>query len=233
MSLVWFVQKVDAVDGPMSTEDVQSRLQTGQLTGSHMIWGRGLEGWISLGHWSKELPRLANATQAQAVPEMWHYAHNGKSAGPFPKAQLVDELKNVENLGDVMIWTKGMKEWAPLFEFHELLSSIGVNKRQFPRADITGRAIVKTTESALIGQLVTISEGGCGIVVDQGLVPGQAFTLELQSPSFRNAVHAKAECRYLSEGLAGVKFTHLSSEAKGAIIQYVKQSQNRFVIKAA
>jgi len=233
MGLSWFVQKEDLVDGPLSTEDVQTRLQGGHLSINHMIWGRGLEAWISLGSWQQELPRLATATHAEVIQEMWHYAHGGKSHGPYTKPQLIDELKNIDNLGDAMIWTKGMKEWAPLFEFHDLLSAIGVNKRQFPRSELTGRAVVKTAENTLIGQLVTISEGGCGIVIDQGLVPGQAFTLEIQSPVFRDTLHAKAECRYISEGLAGVKFTHVSMETKGAIIQFVKQSQTRFVLKAA
>jgi hypothetical protein len=233
MSLKWFVQKDDSVDGPLTTEDVQSRLADGHFTSMHMIWGKGLQAWIRLESWQQELPQLASGAPAEITPELWHYAHNGKSHGPYPKNQLVEELKNAENLGEVMIWTKGMKEWAALFEFHDLLSAIGVNKRQFPRADVSGRAVIKTAESTLIGQLVTVSEGGCGIVVDQGLVPGQAFTLELQSPSFRDTIHAKAECRYVSEGLAGVRFTHLSSEAKGAIIQLVKQSQTRFVLKAA
>ena len=41
------------------------------------------------------------------------------------------------------------------------------------------------------------------------------------------------ECRYISEGFAGIKFTNISMENKGAIIQFVKQGQSRFVLKAA
>lgn len=233
MGLNWFVQKNESVDGPISTDDVQTRLQTGQLNLQNMIWGKGLEAWISLSLWQQELPRIATKGHAEVVQEQWHFAHGGKSLGPFPKGLLVDELKTIEDLGDVMIWTKGMKEWAPLFEFHDLLSAIGVNKRQFPRADLNGRAVIKTSEATLIGKLVTLSEGGCGIVIEQGLVPGQAFTLEMQSPAFRETLHAKAECRYISDGVAGVKFSQISMETKGAIIQFVKQSQNRFVLKAA
>ncbi len=233
MVLNWFVQKNENVEGPISTDDVQTRLQTGQLSDKHMIWGRGLETWITLSHWQQELPHLATGGQVEVVQEMWHYASGGKSLGPFPKSLLVEELKNVENVGDVMIWTKGMKEWAPLFEFHDLLSAVGINKRQYPRADLTGRALIKTSGMTLIGKLLTLSEGGCGIAIEQGLVPGQAFTLEMQSPGFRDTLHAKAECRYVSEGIAGIRFTQISKETKSAIIQFVKQSQTRFVLKAA
>lgn len=233
MASNWFVQKDDSVDGPLSTEDVQQRLQSGLLHPQCTIWGKGLDSWISVNSWQQELPHLATNSQVEIIPEMWHYARAGKSLGPYPKHQLVEELKNLESLAEVMIWTKGMKEWAPLFEFHDLLNAIGVNKRQYPRSELAGRAVIKTSESTLIGQLVTVSEGGCGIIVDQGLVPGQAFTLEMQSPSFRETLHAKAECRYISEGVAGIKFTHISMETKGAIIQFVKQSQTRFTLKAA
>ena len=149
MATKWFVQKDETVDGPLSAEDVKSRVQAGQLTAQHLIWGRGMGAWQKIQWWMGELPNLANAQLSEPVPELWHYAYNGKSLGPFNKAQLVDELKNVANMGEVMVWTKGMKEWAALFEFHELLTAIGVNKRQFPRADLTGKATIKTTESSL------------------------------------------------------------------------------------
>jgi len=233
MGLNWFVQKGEQVEGPMTTEDVQTRLQTGQLTAQDMIWGKGLESWIHLEFWTQELPRIATAPQVEQVVQMWHYASNGKSHGPYSKSQLIDELKNLDNTGEVMVWTKGMKEWAPLFEFHDLLTAMGVNKRLFPRADLTGRAVIKTLESTLIGQLLSVSEGGCGVNIESGVVPGQALTLEIHSPAFREPLHARAECRYVSEGIAGLRFTQLSTETKGAIIQYVKQSQTRFVLKAA
>ncbi len=234
MATKWFVQKDEGVHGPLSEDEVKSRLASGQLTSMHMIWCRGLESWMRLESWQQQLPHLATITHAEPEPETWHYASGGKSFGPFEKVQLVHELKNLESPADVMVWKKGMKEWAPLFEFHDLLTDIGVNKRQFPRADIQGRAVLKTNEQTLIAQLVTISEGGCGLVIDPGLlVPGQPFQLEMQSPAWPSPIHAKAECRYISESFAGVKFTHLSSEAKGSIISFVKQSQTRFVLKAA
>lgn len=217
----------------MSAEDVQSRLQSGNFTAQHLIWGKGLDGWHKLQWWLQELPNLANSAAASQAPELWHYALGGKSHGPYNKAQLVDELKTAPNLAEVMVWTKGMKEWAALFEFHDLLTAVGVNKRQFPRADLSGKCTVKTTDATLVANLLSISEGGLGIQLDQGLVPGQAMTLEIQSPSFRDTLHAKAECRYVSEGVCGLKFTYVSPEMKGAIIQFVRQGQTRFVLKAA
>jgi hypothetical protein len=233
MGLKWFVQREEGVDGPLSTEDVQTRLQTGQFSSQNLIWGRGLPAWQRLEWWMRELPRLATAQQIQLEPEHWHFAYKGKSYGPFSKDSLAMELKSLNNLGEVMVWTKGMKEWAPLFEFHEILNAIGVNKRQFPRAELDGKAVIKTVDATLIGRLVAIGEGGCGLIVEGGLVPGQPVTLELQSSAFREVLSAKAEVRYVSGQVAGMKFTNMSMENKGAIISFVRQSQTRFVIKSA
>lgn len=230
----WFVQREDSVDGPMSAEDVKSRLASGQLNAQCMIWGRGLQGWQTVQSWLEALPGLANSSlDLPDSNELWHYALNGKSHGPFEKPALVEHLKRAPHLSDVMVWTKGMKEWAPVYEFHELLTLAGVNKRQFPRADIRGEVTIKTGESTLMAKLVSISESGCGVELESGLVPGQPVTLEIQSPSFREPLHAKAECRYLADGQCGLKFSSVNSETKGLIVQYVRQSQPRFVLKAA
>ncbi len=221
------------MDGPLSTEDVQTRLQAGQISPQNMIWGRGLPAWRRLEWWMRELPRIATVQHIELTPELWHFAFQGKSFGPFAKDPLIQELKMLESVGEVMLWTKGMKEWAPLFEFHEILNAIGVNKRQFPRADLDGRVVIKTVDSTLSGKLVAIGEGGCGIVIESGLVPGQAVTLDMESPAFRDILTCKAEVRYVSGGVAGMKFTNVSNETRGAIISFVKQAQTRFVLKAA
>jgi hypothetical protein len=132
-----------------------------------------------------------------------------------------------------MLWTKGMKEWAPLFEFHDILSDIGVNKRQFPRADLTGKAILKGDGVTMVAPLVSISEGGFGVQVDNPALHGQILTAELHSPVFREVLHVKAEMRYASHGVLGMKFTHISPETKGTIIQFVRQNQIRFALKSA
>ncbi|HMN67426.1 MAG TPA: GYF domain-containing protein [Bdellovibrionales bacterium] len=238
MSLKWFVQKDELVEGPLSTEDVQTRLNSGQLGAQALIWGRGFESWQRLNAWNQKAASLENTVvnlhPAEPVAQPWHYAVAGKSYGPYPKPELIHQLKNMANLGEVMVWSKGMVEWAPLFEFHDMLNEIGVNKRQVPRADLEGRAIVKTSDSTLHAQMLTISEGGCGIYLTEGLVAGQHVQLEIESRAFGETLKLKAECRYVSEGVCGMKFINASSEIKGAIVQFVRQqTATRFAIKAA
>lgn len=235
MAVKWFVQVKDRVEGPLTQSEIQNRIQLGSISGADLVWGSGMDQWRSISWWNQESSNveLTQTAIQQPLPETWHFALNGNSHGPYRRAELLDELKKVNNLGDVLLWTKGMKEWAPLFEFHEILSSIGVNKRQFPRADISGQVTLKTGERTLVAQALTISEGGMGVALEEGVVSGQQISVEIQSPAFRGPVHAKAEVRYVSNGVTGLRFTNVSQENKAAIISFVRQSQTRFVLKAS
>ena len=93
---------------------------------------------------------------------------------------------------------------------------------------------MKSSGITLIGNLLSISEGGVGVeLMATNLVPGETLTLEMQSPSFRDPVNAKVEVRYVGETMLGLKFTQINVEVRGAIIQYIKHNQARFPIKAA
>lgn len=233
MALKWFVSKNETIDGPMSTDDVQSKVQNGSFDGSFMIWGAGMEQWQRLDWWARELPRLATHVHPEPVIEAWHYALNGKSHGPLKRDALIAELKNLNSLNDVMLWTKGMKEWAPLFEFHDILTAVGVNKRLFPRADLQGKVILRDGGSTLVAPLMSISEGGVGLHLENGIEPGQQLSIEIHSEVFHENLQAKAEVRYVAGGVTGLRFTQVSAETKAAIIQFVRQNQPRFVLKAA
>lgn len=232
MGLKWFVQNNDVVDGPMGTEEVHSRLKSGFFKDAHLIWGQGFSEWQTLSWWKAEIENLSK-NQPEAAPELWHYATQGQSHGPMTRPELISDLKNLSNVGDVVVWTRGMTEWIPLFEFHDLLNDVGVNKRQFPRVDVTGRCVIKTESGSSIAQLTSIGEGGCGVLLGTGLSPGQEVSVELHSPALSEVIYAKAECRFSRGGILGLRFTQISVENKGTIIQYVRQVQAKFILKAA
>jgi hypothetical protein len=233
MAWKWFVQIGDKVEGPMRTEEVQSRIQAGVFPKQALIWAAGLEHWQNLQSWMGEVGQMSLDSGKTEGPEAWHYAVGGQSKGPLSREAMVQEIKTLSGAGEIMLWCKGMKEWVPLYEFHDLLSEVGMNKRQFPRAELSGKAVIKGSGTTLIAPLLSLSEGGFGVALDSGPVSGEVFTVELQSSSFREPLHAKAEVRYLGEGVVGFKFTHLNVETKSLVIQFIKQSQMRFPIKAA
>lgn len=233
MGTKWFICQNEFVTGPFTTEQVQNKLQASDLGASDLIWGRGFSTWQNVRNWTQELPNMNADTYVEPVAETWHYAVAGKSHGPYNRATLISELKHVHQVGEVMLWTKGMKEWAHLFEFHEILTEIGVNKRAFPRADITGKAVIKVDGQTFIAPTLSISEGGMGLQLENGLVPGQNVAIEIQSPALRGSIHVKADVRYVDNDIVGLKFTQINSEGKGAIVQLVRQTTTRFVLKAA
>lgn len=232
----WFLMQSEKVVGPMSADEIDRKLAQGDLKSTDLVWGMGLTTWVSLDQWRNERPRLEAAAK-EAIPEppseTWHYAYDGKSYGPFSRKDLLQQLKPIDNVPGISLWTKGMKEWAPIFEFHDVLSELGVNKRQIPRAEINGKAILKTNGVTLVAQLFSVSEGGFSIRLDAGLAAGQNVQAELQSPVFKDPVHAKAEVRYSANGFIGLKFSQVSAEHQAIIAQHVRQSQTRFVLKAA
>ena len=233
MSWKWFVKQGERIDGPFTSDDVTKRLGNGSFSRHDLIWGPGNEAWQNLQSWQASLNSIGGDQEQTQVTviESWHFAVDGQSKGPFTREQLLKQLKGLN--GDIMLWTKGMKEWAPLYEFHDFMTELGINKRQFPRAEVTGKAVIKSTGSTLVAPLLSISEGGFGVEMDGGLVPGESVTVELQTSAFREAISAKAEVRYQGVGVMGFKFTQLNVETRGAIIQFIKTNQVRFPLKGA
>jgi len=229
----WFLYHNEVVSGPFSTEEVKSLAAQRQVEESSLIWGRLQKEWKPLRWWMVELPSLLSRHTEVKDSRLWHYAQEGNSHGPFTRDDLITRLKDVELDQNVLVWTKGMKAWAPIFEFHDLLDEIGINKRQFPRAEIEGRVTVKLPTKAVEGVLITISEGGFGANGLTDMSIGQVVSVEVISDAFYDTIHAKAEVRYITEsGYVGFKFQHINMESRGAIIQYVK-SAGRTMLKAA
>lgn len=225
----WFVLRSEDVSGPFSTEEVKNLAAQGEFQDHNLIWGHMQVDWKPLGWWMVELPNLLAKTKEVKDPRQWHFAVAGNSFGPYSREDMIEKLRETNLNQEVLIWTKGMKSWAPIFEFNDILDSIGINKRQFPRAEIDGKAAVKIGTQTFEGNLLTISEGGFGADNLSVVTAGQVVSVEIQSDSFYDPIHAKAEVRYVADsGYVGFRFQNLSMEARGAIIQYVKSAGRTF-----
>lgn len=235
MASQWFLFINDETLGPFSSEEVKSLLSNGELTSSSLIWGPTLTDWRRVDSWVNDPQATANSTVENKAPpaDVWHFVSLNKSHGPFDRAGLVAELRKVDSLDDILIWTKGMKEWAPLFEFHDLLSTLGANRRQFPRLEIQGKVIINTNSGTVVVPLLTLSESGCGVQLEKGIKTAEIVTLELHSPSLSKPVSVSGEVRYVSPRMTGLRFLNLDDSAREEIVSLIKQSQNRFVLKAS
>ncbi len=194
-----------------------------------LVWGRGQGDWLTLANWMK-LSESYHAQEGQnkRPEQMWHYALEGDAKGPMSRAELILELSNIRDKDQILVWTKGMTAWADLFEFHDLLDELGLNKREHPRAAISGSLVIATEDgNTVIANLKTISAGGAGATnVNQMLTMGQNVTLEVKSDSLNETINVKAQVQYVTEfGYVGFKFQSISMEAKSRIVQYLRTAK--------
>lgn len=229
----WFLSIDEDVSGPFSTEEVKAKMALG-LPESCLIWGRAQDDWRSLGWWEKELPTLLESHHHAVEIRKWHFAHDGQSHGPMSREDLINGLGKLASFQGVMLWCKGMKGWAPVYEFHDVMDEIGVNRREHPRARIKGTVTIHKDDLITIAQLHSVSQGGLGITGLSGVIPGQEIQMEIKSPSLAEPIRVKGEVRYHTEsGYTGVQFSQISTESKSILIDYIKHSALTTIKEAA
>lgn len=220
----WFLLQNEVVTGPFGAEDIRSQIISAKLPADVLVWGRPMTSWKPLAAWEKELPQLTATLENAVTQQLWHYAIEGDSKGPMTRAELINDLKNNRSRGEVLVWTKGMKAWSDLYEFHDLLDEIGINRRDHPRAAIEGTITLKFDDTVITGALKSISPGGFSATIDNGkLSIGQLVQSELKSNSLSIGVTAKSTVQYISDtGLYGFKFQAVNMEVKAHILEYIK-----------
>lgn len=225
--LKWFVLQNEKVSGPFSTDEVKAKAQDGRLEASTLVWGRPKTQWESLNTWLQIASTIVEEETPQVEVQHWHYAVNGDSFGPFSRVELVNEIKSMRNKGEILIWTKGMKAWADLYEFHDLLDEIGMNRREHPRAKIKGTAVVQFDDKSIMAKLKGISPGGFGASdFDSQPAIGQLVSVDIKSNDLNESIRVKAYVQYISEsGYIGFKFEGINMEAKAIILDFVKSQK--------
>ena len=221
----WFVYHNEEVLGPFSTEKIQEKSSNGQFRPEFLIWSCAQPQWSTLRDWKEDLPQILNEYEASIQKQLqhWYYTNEGKSHGPMPKEKLIKQVLQVENKQAITLWTEGMSSWRSIFEFNDILTEVGLNRRTHPRADIEGKATIKVDGQIHMAQLRTISPGGCGLTHTTNLSVGQRMHIEIQSEHFFAPLKATAEVRYISQiGFVGVKFEQIHMESQSAIIEYIK-----------
>lgn len=225
----WFIESSGQIEGPYSTDVVKARIKEGQLMASDMIWGRIMEEWRPVSWWVTSLDEMLEKEKRLARPEVWHYGIEGQTYGPFNWETLISRLRVVlsqapNRLPQILIWTQGIKEWTNIIEFHNILEALGVNKRQHPRAAISGRTVIRAAGRTYVAPLRTISEGGFGTDTIGGISSGENVTVEIQSDALSEVIHARAVVRYVTSQSAGFKFSNINVESTGMIVQYVRRA---------
>ena len=229
MGKLWFVCCNQVVTGPLQTEQVQSRMETGEWTSNAFIWWKGQREWLPLHSWAAELEGLL-AVDDNAVSPVW-YVDMGFAAplGPVTVGELVKILQGTAEIGATRVWTAAMTNWKPIYEVPQVMDLLNISRRETDRAPLMGAVIISRPLDGLaplLARAASISLGGMGLNGAADLRKGDECQLLVKSLEFPAGLHLQGHVVYvMSTGYAGIKFVRPNSEAQSLIHDYIRRFQ--------
>ncbi|MEZ4872112.1 MAG: GYF domain-containing protein [Bdellovibrionales bacterium] len=225
----WFTLVNEIVQGPFTTAEVKGIAANRTHNNAPLVWGRVQKTWVDIDQWAATVDEALAASNIISlnISKEWHYGTGGDSFGPFGRADLIAQLKNLASLENVLLWTNGMNDWMPIFEFHDILGELGINRRKQFRAEASGSvAVSRGTNDITNGQIISISEGGLGFKGNSNYNKGETVQLIIDSPIFKHKVKVDAEVKYCTEGgYVGVSFKKIHPETQSQIVGYIKRAE--------
>jgi len=223
----WFVYSNDIVSGPLDTETVRASIQSGRWSAGAFIWWKGQREWMPLGLWESQLPQLLKTETEKIQTPVWYIDVTGSPIGPLTETEMMQQLRGLQSLSRVRVWTVGMAKWVPLFEMTDVMDRLGISRRAHARAPLMGTVAISRVGDAaqpLMTRAASISVAGMGINDAQGLTKGDEVHVVLKSSEFSTPLRMKAVAVYVTpQGYAGLKFTSIHSEIQSLIYDYVKR----------
>lgn len=235
----WFIMSLndEQVSGPFLKDELVEMYKKQLIAEDIKIWGRSLSTWLNFENWQNHVKSSnGSKNRSKAAEPVWYFAHKGDSFGPMTYNELIIDLKNnMSNIGQIHLWTVGMQNWAPVFDFFNVTNELGINQRQHPRADIKGTATVQINDDQkthFITKLTSISQGGVGLKEAFGLKSGDLIHIDITADGIHHKIKATAQVRYVTNsGYAGIKFENISAENASSIVQYIKDQNSQFKLK--
>jgi hypothetical protein len=219
----WYLLIDEKVTGPFSNEEIKNQFSANV---NALVWCKGQAEWISSKRFDKALVDLEQNQHKVKIQNdrIWKVKVGSQELRPMTQSEMIEQLKNREDFSDVLVWTEGYSEWKEIFQIHKIMDELGVSRRIHPRVPIMGTLACEGATGSFTARVLSISEGGLGITEANHVKIGERFKALLKSPNLMSPVHTTVEVVYLSQdGYAGLKFSGLPSEAKSAIIDYVKK----------
>ena len=230
MSQSWFLHSNNLVTGPFSTVDVKSKIASGKLAPDTMIWWKGQREWAPISFWQEHIETILDSVAMQTQNAIWTIYQGKTQIGPLSKTDLISKLKGLPDLAGVMLWARGMQEPISLFEVHDVMELIGINRRDFERRPLmaqVGVSRLKRDPKEFQTNAASIGEGGIGIVGQHDLKRGDEVGLAIETPALGGTLVVRGEVSYVTEqGYAGIRFVKLTAEAVAVIHDYVRKFEN-------
>lgn len=221
----WFLLLEGQVTGPYGDQEIENRIDNAN---GPLIWGRGQSEWLAPDKWRLAMKALiAQQAIEQQQSRLWKMRVDDKELTPMSLEELIEHLKDYTDLSPVRIWTDGFDDWKEVFQVRKVMDELGISRRNHPRVPIMGSLTGTASFGELNAKIISISEGGVGVNSAKGVQIGEQFRAAITSPNLFLQINSNVEVVYVgADGYAGMRFLGLPSEAKSAIIEYVKKFQH-------
>lgn len=223
MSARWFVLINGEVIGPFDEIGTQDQLA---LHPQALVWGKGQAEWLNQNQWRKFMSQYEEAVEREKthVDRGWRVKVGEQEHRPMVYDQMILFLRQLPDLSNARIWTEGYGDWKEVYQIHKILDDLGISRRAHPRVPIMGDIELDGAAGQLNGRLLSVSEGGLGVMVPPTSKLGDKFRAVLKSPNLTGPVHCSVEVVFTEpNGYTGMKFISLHTELKNLIIEYVKK----------
>ncbi len=229
------------VSGPFRFDEVNQKIESGEITGACNIWWKGQREWLSIETWISRDKSIQTEENKINSP-VWYVDISGQPIGPLTQNEMLESIQNVENLARVRLWTVGEKNWKNVYEYPHVMEELGMSRRENLRAPLMGTILISRpgeNSAPLTMKAVSISIAGVGCSDAQALSKGEDLQIIVKSSEFATPIRARATTIYVGKnGNAGLKFSQLQPETQSIIFDYVKKfadpaQLNKFGKKAA
>ncbi|HPI41180.1 MAG TPA: PilZ domain-containing protein, partial [Pseudobdellovibrionaceae bacterium] len=177
---------------------------------------------------NKQHQMLQVSTEKDIEESIWRARVEGKESDLLKYDELIDYLKSLKDLNNIEVWMDAQKKWKDLFAVNRIVDTLGVSRRSHPRVPIIGNLHCESPAKGNFDvKVITISEGGTGVVEAKSVRIGDRFKGTLDSPNLFSKIVSQFEVLYVGkDGYAGLKFVGLPLEFKTQIIEYVNKFSN-------
>jgi hypothetical protein len=227
MPLTWFLYSNDVTSGPFDTEEVRSKLHSGQLGASSYVWRKGQREWMPIQEWEDQLEKLLEAENERSRKPVWYIDLGTSPIGPLTQSELVENLRGIPDLGHARLWSVGMPKWTSLFALHDIVEMVGLTRRESQRAPLMGSVAVNRSSDDPRGYVLkaaSISVGGIGVSGSHDLRKGDEVSLLIKSPDLPKTIHLRGEVAYVTRnGFCGIRFLQVPAETHSILFDFTRK----------
>lgn len=231
MKKIWFLYLNDVVNGPYTTEELKGHIKNQKTSDNINVWWKGQTEWMPLNLWQDRLPHLLKSMNFKQEIE-WHYRFHVREDeihGPVSQSELIAFLVKQNDINEISLKSSDSDEWKVVYEIPYILEAVGISRRIHLRAPIIGNVVLKDLYPQSF-KITSIGIGGLGFWSDLSLRTGQNVKLVIQSHDLSQNVHCQGEVVYQkSDGLTGVRFSHLSMEHLTVVSDHVKKFHHKIM----